>query len=146
MQHRPDVAQARHEVACAPGQARTPNAWLFIDETGAAAVMACRYGRFALAQRLVIRSAASRGRHQSFVAAMRVALIAAPCVFDGPMIAPAFATAGQSGAPDPAPISSPELRSHKVAAFRAAIAAAGARLRYLPAYISDFNPIEQFFA
>ena len=38
------------------------------------------------------------------------------------------------------------LPSHKVAGIREAIEAAGAKLRYLPAYSPDFNPIEQFFA
>jgi transposase len=38
------------------------------------------------------------------------------------------------------------LPSHKVAGIREAIEAAGAELRYLPAYSPDFNPIEQFFA
>jgi transposase len=35
---------------------------------------------------------------------------------------------------------------HKVAGVREAIEAAGARIRYLPAYNPDFNPIEQAFA
>jgi transposase len=38
------------------------------------------------------------------------------------------------------------LSVHKVAGVRTAIAAAGARLLYLPAYSPDFNPIEQAFA
>ena len=38
------------------------------------------------------------------------------------------------------------LPSHKVAGIRQAIEAAGAKLRCLPAYSPDFNPIEQFFA
>ena len=38
------------------------------------------------------------------------------------------------------------LAAHKVAGVRQAIEAAGAHLRYLPAYSPDFNPIEQAFA
>ncbi len=38
------------------------------------------------------------------------------------------------------------LAAHKVAGLRQAIEAAGAQLRYLPAYSPDFNPIEQAFA
>jgi len=38
------------------------------------------------------------------------------------------------------------LASHKVAGVRQAIEAAGAKLRYLPAYSPDLNPIEQLFA
>ncbi len=38
------------------------------------------------------------------------------------------------------------LAAHKVAGVRQAIEAAGAHLRYLPAYSPDFNPIENPFA
>ena len=38
------------------------------------------------------------------------------------------------------------LAVHQVAGVRQAIEAAGAHLRYLPAYSPDFNPIEQAFA
>ena len=38
------------------------------------------------------------------------------------------------------------LRTHKVNGVREAIEAAGATLRYLPAYSPDLNPIEQAFA
>jgi len=38
------------------------------------------------------------------------------------------------------------LPAHKNAAVRRIIEAAGAELRYLPAYSPDFNPIEQAFA
>ena len=38
------------------------------------------------------------------------------------------------------------LGSHKGAAVRVAIEAAGASLRYLPPYSPDFNPIENAFA
>jgi transposase len=39
-----------------------------------------------------------------------------------------------------------DLGSHKSAALRLDIAAAGARLWHLPPYSPDFNPIEQAFA
>ena len=38
------------------------------------------------------------------------------------------------------------LPAHKVAGVRAAIAAKGARLRLLPPYSPDFNPIENAFS
>src|SRR5690349_13727029 len=38
------------------------------------------------------------------------------------------------------------LRPHKVAGVRKAIEAAGAELRYLPAYSPDLNPIENAYA
>ena len=38
------------------------------------------------------------------------------------------------------------LRTHKIAGVREAIEAGGARVRYLPAYSPDLNPIEQAFS
>jgi transposase len=38
------------------------------------------------------------------------------------------------------------LPAHKIAGVREAIERAGARLRYLPPYSPDLNPIEQAFA
>ena len=38
------------------------------------------------------------------------------------------------------------LRTHKVYGVAAAIEAVGAKLRYLPAYSPDFNPIEMAFS
>jgi transposase len=38
------------------------------------------------------------------------------------------------------------LRTHKIEGVREAIEAAGATVRYLPAYSSDLNPIEQAFS
>ena len=38
------------------------------------------------------------------------------------------------------------LRAHKDAAIQAAIEASGVRLRFLPPYSPDFNPIEMAFA
>jgi transposase len=38
------------------------------------------------------------------------------------------------------------LSSHKVAGVAAAITASGARLRYLPPYSPDLNPIEKLFS
>ncbi|WP_249147706.1 transposase, partial [Bradyrhizobium jicamae] len=52
-----------------------------------------------------------------------------------------FGTAMPSGGVHPI-----NLGSHKSAALRSLIRAAGARLRYLPPYSPDLNPIEQTFA
>jgi transposase len=38
------------------------------------------------------------------------------------------------------------LRTHKVDGVREAIEGAGAKVRYLPAYSPDLNPIEQVFS
>lgn len=74
----------------------------------------------------------------------------APMVLDGPMNGPAFlAYVEQVLAPTLAPGESvvmDNLPAHKVTGVRAAIEAAGARLRLLPPYSPDFNPIELAFA
>ncbi len=81
---------------------------------------------------------------------LRVGQIAAPCVFNGPMDGPSFrAYVGQFVVQILRRgdiVVMDNLPSHKVAGIRQAIEAAGAKLRYLPAYSPDFNPIEQFFA
>ena len=73
-----------------------------------------------------------------------------PLVFNGPMDGPSFrAYVGQFVVPILRRgdiVVMDNLPSHKVAGIREAIEAAGAKLRYLPAYSPDFNPIEQFFA
>ena len=86
----------------------------------------------------------------TFVAALRVEGITAPCVFDGPMDGPCFRAYIEQFV---VPILRPDdivvmdnLPSHKVAGIREAIEAAGAELRYLQPYSPDLNPIEQFFA
>ena len=86
----------------------------------------------------------------TFVAALRLGEIAAPCVLDGPMDGDSFrAYVEQFVVPILRPgdiVVMDNLASHKVAGIREAIEAAGAELRYLPPYSPDFNPIEQFFA
>ena len=80
----------------------------------------------------------------TFVAALRVGQIAAPCVFNGPMDGPSFrAYVEQFVVPILRPgdiVVMDNLPSHKVAGIRQAIEAAGAKLRYLPAYSPDFTP------
>ena len=74
----------------------------------------------------------------------------APWLFEGPMDGEMFLAWERQG-------SAPALRpgdvvipdnpaTHKIRGVRETIEAAGARLRYLPPYSPDFNPIEQFFA
>jgi transposase len=123
-----------------------PERLVFIDETGAATDMARRYGRCPRGQRLVASVPWGHWKTTTFVAALRVEGITAPCVFDGPMDGPCFRAYI-------VPILRPgdivvmdNLPSHKVVGIREAIEAAGAELRYLPPYSPDLNPIEQFFA
>ncbi|MFZ3225984.1 MAG: IS630 family transposase [Xanthobacteraceae bacterium] len=148
-QDRPDVAQARDEWRASQGELN-PERLVFIDETGAATDMARRYGRCPRGQRLVSSVPWGHWKTTTFVAALRVGQIVAPCVFDGPMDGPSFrAYVEQFVVPilqQGDIVVMDNLPSHKVAGIRQAIEAAGAGLRYLPAYSPDFNPIEQFFA
>jgi len=81
---------------------------------------------------------------------LRCDRLTAPCVFDGPINGRSFrAYVEQQLVPVLEPgdiVVMDNLGSHKVAAVRQMIRAAGARLWYLPPYSSDLNPIEQAFA
>ena len=148
-QDRPDVAAARQEWRA--GQADlNPERLVFIDETCAATNMARRYGRCPRGQRLVASVPWGHWKTTTFVAALRVDQVTAPCVFDGPMDGDSFrAYIEQCVVPTLRQgdiVTMDNLSSHKVAGVREAIEAAGAQLRYLPAYSPDLNPIEQLFA
>jgi hypothetical protein len=83
------VAQARDEWRASQSELN-PERLVFIDETGAATDMARRYGRCPRGQRLVSSVPWGHWKTTTFVAALRVGEIAAPCVFDGPMDGPSF--------------------------------------------------------
>jgi len=89
-------------------------------------------------------------RTLTFLGALRCDRLAAPCVFDGPINGRCFAAyVEQQLVPDLKPgdiVVMDNLGSHKSAAVRNAIEAAGATLRFLPPYSPDLNPIEQAFA
>ncbi len=86
----------------------------------------------------------------TFLAALRVDRIDAPCVLDRPVNATSFlAYVQQFLVPTLTPgdiVVMDNLRSHKGQAVRRAIRAAGAKLFFLPPYSPDLNPIEQMFA
>jgi DDE superfamily endonuclease len=63
----------------------TPERLVFIDETGAATNMVRRYGRCPRGQRLVTSVPWGHWKTTTFLAALRVDQITAPCVFDGPI-------------------------------------------------------------
>jgi transposase len=89
-------------------------------------------------------------RTLTFLAALRVDRIDAPCVIDGPMNGESFrAYVEQVLVPTLRPgdiVVIDNLGSHKGKAVRQAIRAAGAKLIFLPPYSPDLNPIEQVFA
>lgn len=112
--------------------------------------MTRRYGRCPRGQRLLSSVPWGHWKTTTLVAALRVDEITAPCVLDGPMDGMSFrAYVEQCLVPTLRRgdiVVMDNLASHKVCGIKAAIEAAGAELRYLPAYSPDLNPIEQFFA
>jgi transposase len=112
--------------------------------------MARRYGRCPRGERLLSSAPWGHWKTTTFVAALRVGEIAAPCVLDGPMDGESFrAYVEQCLVPTLRRgdiVMMDNLASHKVAGIKEAIEAAGAELQYLPAYSPDLNPIEQLFA
>jgi transposase len=84
------------------------------------------------------------------IAALRAEGLTAPAVFDGPIDTASFcAYVEQVLVPTLRPgdvVILDNLAVHKQPAVQTAIEHAGARIRFLPPYSPDFNPIEQVFA
>ncbi|AQZ50971.1 Transposase (plasmid) [Martelella mediterranea DSM 17316] len=127
-----------------------PSRLVFIDETWIKTNMAPLRGWGKRGKRL--RGFAPHGhwRTLTFLGALRCDRLTAPCVFDGPINGQCFqAYVEQILVPTLKPgdiVVMDNLGSHKSAAIRKAIKAAGARLWFLPPYSPDLNPIEQAFA
>jgi transposase len=123
---------------------------VFIDETWIKTSMAPLRGWGPKGHRL--RGFAPHGHWQTltFLGALRCDQLTAPCVFDGPINGECFrAYVEQQLVPVLKPgdiVIMDNLGSHKSAALRRIVRAAGARLWYLPPYSPDLNPIEQAFA
>jgi transposase len=123
---------------------------VFIDETGASTKMARRYGRCHKDQRLVAKEPWGHWQTMSFTGALRLRGLTAPMLLEGPMDGAAFRlyvsqflvpTLHQGDI-----VIMDNLPSHGVTGITEAITATGARLRFLPPYSPDLNPIEQAFA
>lgn len=112
--------------------------------------MTRRHGRAPRGERLVAKVPHGRWRTLTFLAALRVDRIEAPCVLDGPITGESFlAYVEQILVPTLKPgdiVVIDNLGSHKGGAVRKAVRAAGAKLFFLPPYSPDLNPIEQVFA
>jgi transposase len=127
-----------------------PERLVFIDETAATTKMARLRGRAPKGERC--RAAVPHGHWKTttFMAGLRVNGLSAPMVIDGPMDGDVFrAYVERVLVPELVPddvVVMDNLPAHKVRGVREAIEAAGAQLRYLPAYSPDFNPIEMAFA
>ena len=112
--------------------------------------MARLRGRAPKGQRCVASVPHGHWMTTTFVAGLRLDGLYAPMLLEGPMDGDAFlAYVEQVLAPTLAPgetVVMDNLPAHKVHGVRQAIEAAGAELRYLPAYSPDFNPIEMAFS
>jgi transposase len=123
---------------------------VFIDETWTKTNMAPLRGWGTRGKRLIARVPHGHWKTLTFLAALRADAITAPCVFDGPINGESFLLyVEQILVPTLKPgdlVIMDNLGSHKAAATRQAIRAAGAKLIFLPPYSPDLNPIEQAFA
>lgn len=127
-----------------------PDTLVFIDETATATNMARTYGRAPRGERCRLLVPQGHYKTTTVTAALRTSGLVATTLFDG-------ATNGERFRAYVTDTLVPVLKQgdivvldnlnvHKVAGIREAIEGAGARIRYLPAYSPDFNPIEQTFS
>jgi hypothetical protein len=134
-QDRPDVARRRVRWKTHQGKL-DPTRLVFIDETWAKTNMTRRHGRCARGRRLAAKVPHGRWRTLTFLAALRVNRIDAPCVIDGPINGRSFlASIEQVLIPTLKPgdvVIMDNLGSHKGKAVRQAIRTAGAKLLFLP--------------
>ena len=123
---------------------------VFIDETAVTTKMVRHYGRCPRGERLVASVPHGHWKTLTFVAALRLDGLTAPTVIDGAMNGPSFiAYVEQVLAPSLRKgdiVFMDNLSTHKIDGVREAIEAVGAKLRYLPAYSPDLNPIEMAFS
>ena len=112
--------------------------------------MTRRYGRSRRGHRLVAAVPHGHWKTTTFVGALRCNGLTAPMVIDGAINGDLFlAYVDQVLAPTLKPgdvVIMDNLRVHKMAGVRDAIAAAGATLLFIPPYSPDFTPIELAFS
>ena len=127
-----------------------PARLVFLDETATSTNMVRLRGRCPRGERLIDHVPHGHWKTITFVAGLRRRAMVAPLVLDGPMNATTFVAylkeclvpklkRGDVVMMDSLPV-------HRVAGVREVIEAAGAKLRYLPKYSPDLNPIEQAFS
>lgn len=123
---------------------------MFIDETWTKTNMAPLRGWGRRGARLIGKAPHGHWRTLTFLAALRLERIDAPCIFDGPINGERFrAYVEQFLVPTLKPgdiVILDNLGSHKGKAVRQAIRDVGAHRLFLPPYSPDLNPIEQVFA
>ena len=127
-----------------------PETLVFLDETSMQTVMTRRYGRALGGAGVVGAVPRNHGPNVTCLVAISTAGVHAPCVFEGALDSLLFVRWVREWlVPTLRPgmtVVLDNLSVHKNAEARAAIAAVGCQLRFLPAYSPDFNPIELAFA
>jgi transposase len=123
-----------------------PARLVFIDETAVSTNIVRLKGRAPRGVRLIGHVPLGEWKTITFVAALRHNKMTAPMVVDGPMTGEMFlAYIEHVLAPTLRRndiVVMDNLRAHKIAGVKEAIERARARLRYLPKYSPDLNPIE----
>ena len=124
--------------------------YIFVDESGVTTDLIRRYARSLRGTRIGDHTPCSHWQTHTVVAALRPTALTATAVFNGPIDTDTFrAYVEQVLVPTLRPgdvVVLDNLAVHKHPAVRQAIEQTGARLRFLPPYSPDFNPIEQAFA
>ena len=148
------IAREQHAEARAAYQAEIiqhdPATLIFLDETSVSRRLTPVRGRCPRVERLVERVPRGRWESVTYLATLSLAGIGPSVLLPGALdrralevfvaeqLAPAL-TPGQTVIWD-------NLSVHKSARAQTLIEAAGCRLRFLPTYSPDFNPIEQAFS
>ena len=148
--------QERADVVAARTQWRRdaptwdPAHLVFLDESGVTTDLIRRYGRSPRGARVHDHAPLQHWQTSTFVAALRMDGLTAPCLLDGPIDGDGFlAYVDQVLVPTLRPgdmVVMDNLSVHHVEGVRARIERAYALLLYLPPYSPDFNPIELWFA
>jgi transposase len=123
---------------------------VFLDETGLNTIMARLYGRSPRGCRCLGTLPHGHWQTSTFIAALRHDCIDAPFLVEGSMDGEVFTAYLEH-------VLCPELRpgdtlildnlsTHKVSSVSRLLSACGARVRYLPPYSPDLNPMEQAIA
>lgn len=129
---------------------RDAHRFVFLDESGANVTLVPRYGRAPKGQRCHGSQPRGRYQHLTLFASLTLDGITSAMILDGAADREAFRLYIER-------ILVPTLRPrqfvildnlsvHKQRPVRAAIAAAGCRVLFLPTYSPDFNPIELAFS
>jgi transposase len=148
-QTRDDVARARRRWIRRQ-HLLVSTALVFLDETATSTNMVRLWGRCPRGERLIGRAPHGHWKTMTLVAGLRHDRVVAPLVIDGSMNGATFlAYIEQCLVPTLRRgdiVVMDNLAAHKVAGVAEAIAAAHARLFYLPQYSPDLNPIELLFS